>query len=399
MTPAARLVPKDRRILIAAGIFVFLLMLGSAMLEKPEESMGAMPSSYSAESGGAKASYLLLQQSGYDVVRWSNAPAELPSPAQGYVLVLAEPFWREDNDQDKAAIEKFLATGGHVLATGYATEILPQAEIETLALPNVGWSVCNPADVSPLTRGGQIAMAPEMHWNMTRNSPIAEYYCDKYPVVVRYPVGKGEVIWWAAATPLTNAALQERGNMQLFLGSVGPPAGVHVLWDEYFHGDRKDMWAYADDTPTWWIFAQLGLLAFAVLFTYFRRSGPIQPHAEPARLSPIEFVETLGGVYHRAKAANIAVQIAFDRFRSRVAHRLGLSPDAPVATLANSVHARLGYASASLESDLQRAQQAAYDYELTPEKALRITQSLHDHLRVLKLISTGQSRPEPSSGD
>src|SRR2546422_4760103 len=38
-----------------------------------------------------------------------------------------------------------------------------------------------------------------------------------------YSYGKGQVIWWAAATPLSNAGIRQRGNLNLFLNSVGPP--------------------------------------------------------------------------------------------------------------------------------------------------------------------------------
>jgi hypothetical protein len=37
-------------------------------------------------------------------------------------------------------------------------------------------------------------------------------------VVVKYPFGRGEVLWWASATPLTNAGLKEPGNLEFFSG-------------------------------------------------------------------------------------------------------------------------------------------------------------------------------------
>ena len=56
------------------------------------------------------------------------------------------------------------------------------------------------------------------------------------PIVVSYKVGLGEVIWWGANTPLTNAAIAKSGNMALLLNSLGKPGEVRVFWDEYFHG-------------------------------------------------------------------------------------------------------------------------------------------------------------------
>src|SRR5579883_2786822 len=134
----------DRRILIGAGVVVFLLCLAAAILEKPDEKESAVPSTYSTDSAGAKASYLLLGELGYHVSRWERAPVNLP-PGEGYVLILAGPEWNEDITQSSQAIEHFLATGGRVLITGYnASYLVPHAEIDFLQVPSVAWSTCAP---------------------------------------------------------------------------------------------------------------------------------------------------------------------------------------------------------------------------------------------------------------
>ena len=58
-----------------------------------------------------------------------------------------------------------------------------------------------------------------------------------------YQVGKGQVIWWGDSAPLTNGGIRESGNLPLFLNSIGPPEGVRVLWDEYFHGAHGTLWS------------------------------------------------------------------------------------------------------------------------------------------------------------
>src|SRR5207237_244540 len=131
------------------------------------------------------------------------------------------------------------------------------------------------------------------HWNRDQfATPL--YGTDDTLRVVKYPIGKGEVIWWASATPLTNAGLREPGNMEFFLACVGN-TDRPVLWDEYFHGYREEASAPIA-APVRWIGGELLLMAAAVLMTYSRRSGPIVSPPIESRASPLEFVRTLGSL-------------------------------------------------------------------------------------------------------
>ena len=59
----------------------------------------------------------------------------------------------------------------------------------------------------------------------------------------------------------------------------------------------------------------VALLAIAALLTFSRRSGPLRPVPPPSRLAPLEFVETLGGLYQQAHAASVAVDVYYQRFQ------------------------------------------------------------------------------------
>ena len=105
----------DRKMLLVAAAVLLVMLVGVALLAPPQEET-KYPSSYSAESGGAKAVYLLLNESGYKVERWQHKPQELP-PGPGAVLVMAEPF-QPPNYQERMALRQFVAKGGRVVATG-----------------------------------------------------------------------------------------------------------------------------------------------------------------------------------------------------------------------------------------------------------------------------------------
>ena len=202
-----------------------------------------MPSSYSAASGGAKAAYLLLKESGYHVERWDKPPRDLPKGDLSALLILADPIWQMDHEH-RLAVQRFLASGGRVLATGGSgANLLPEGHSEVSDPLKSGWQIYQPAIPSALTRGGEIKLNAWTRWNTGNIAHIVHYARDEDAVVISYQFGAGEVIWWASATPLTNAGIKESGNMALFLNSVGDPSRTHIYWDEYFHGARPGPWS------------------------------------------------------------------------------------------------------------------------------------------------------------
>lgn len=385
MKLAQAVLKNDRNLLLAAGVFMLGLCVSLAILEGPQSEEDGGIDSYSAKSSGVKAAYLLLERLGYGVERWTSRPAALPSPGSGTVLVMAEPFPLADAE-DKRGLEQFLQSGGRIVITGWAAGILlPRGQTAGSDLPSVAWSNCGPVEVSALTRGGEISISNRGHWTSESADVVTHYRCGKDAVVVSYPVARGEVIWWASPTPMSNAGLREKGNLQLFLSSIGGP-GTRVLWDEYFHGGRDSVWSYVADTSIKWLFVQLALVGCLVLFTHSRRSGPLRALPQVSRLTPLEFVETLGSLYGGARAANVAVQIAYDRFQLLVRKRLGERQEMKPAGVALALRERLGYESETLQHDLEEASASAYDHTLEPAQALLITQRLREHLAALHLV-------------
>jgi hypothetical protein len=137
------------------------------------------------------------------------------------------------------------------------------------------------------------------------------------PVVVTWHLGRGRILWWAAPTPVTNAGIAQEGNLSFFLGCVqavrpgANPAEITVLWDEYFHGYRGSLWDYFAGTPVPWAAVQLTLLVVLALRAFARRNGPLFSPPADSRLSPLEFVDTLGDLYHRANAGSAATGVAY----------------------------------------------------------------------------------------
>jgi hypothetical protein len=378
---------SDRKLLIWAGVFMVLVVVALAVVS-PDEDESAVPSTYSAQARGAKAAFLLLQDAGYKVERWEQSPSQLPEDPAHTVLVLASPF-RSPLPEEKTALQNYLNRGGKILATGAnASFYLPHAETDAEMLPAPSWKEYQPQMLTPLTRGGTIQMSPTAYWKGPSTASLAHYVDDGRPIVVSYKVGLGEVIWWGANTPLTNAAISKAGNLALLLNSLGEANEVHVFWDEYFHGASRPLSAYMGDPPLRYGLL-LGFLIFlALIFTFSRRNGPIHPLPEPSRLSPLEFVHTLGKLYRRANAVHSALAIPYARFRTLATRQLGIHTDIPAADLAHAVKNRLRYKDDSLANLLQQIENALHAPELAEPYALNLAQQLSFHTRNLKLIST-----------
>lgn len=385
----------DRKLLIVSGTLLAVIAVVATVLAPPSETPSfGLPSSYSTASQGAKAAYLLLGELGYRVERWTRPPQDLPAQPQNVTLVLAEPFIPASSEE-RFRIRAFIFAGGRVLATGgLATRWLPENDSHSLKqlFPE-------PKNYPALLPGPLSRQAPEIileskaRWGEANPRHLAYYGDDDGATVVRYRVGKGEAIWWAGAMPLENRGLNQASNLPLFLNSVGPREETRILWDEYFHGQRPGFWSYISRTPVPWSALQLAALALALFVTFGRRHGPLRSVTTAGvRLSPLEFIETVGELYARKHAAAGALEIAYHRFRFMLLRWLGLPESATPADMSRGVRERLGWTTPGLVETLQRSENAVKNASLREREALRLVQDLHDYAGRLRLAS--QHRPE-----
>src|SRR5277367_2641142 len=238
----------DRKLLLIAGgvLLVFtvaLALLGSA----PASQSGQVPSTYSAEPGGARAAYLLLQELQYKVSRWERSPAELPRDPEDAILILANP-WEPPTTEELKGLQRFVENGGQVIFTGGRVKTyFPQAKL----VPGDStseWTTFS-ADVPSIYTSGapKIALQTNTTWLKPGADQLPLYGDEQSPVVLSWRVGKGRILWWAAPTPLTNSGITREGNLNFFLNAVntssaGEKQGMRIYWDEYFHGERTSLW-------------------------------------------------------------------------------------------------------------------------------------------------------------
>ena len=381
----------DRKILLIAGAVLVVLTAGLALLGgDPKEQGTPIPSTYSANPGGARAAYLLLQDLHYKVSRWERSPTELSINNGLAVLILADPL-EIPTSEEVAALRKFVEEGGQVVFTGARIKLFfPEARVDD-DFPTDEWKTFSADVPSNYTADAQkIVMQTDATWQAPDAGQLALYGDTQSPVVVSWRIGEGRVLWWAAATPLTNSGIPSEGNLNLFLNAMNFPVRakqftVHIYWDEYFHGERTSLWSYVRKTPVTWGLLQISALAFIVFFTFGRRSGPTVLPPVVSRLAPLEFVDTLGGLYERARAEPAVVGFVYQRFRATLSRQLRISATAGDTELADAVQARLGWKETSLKQTLARALVASRARKVEPEEALGLVQELERYEEQLGL--------------
>ncbi len=379
--------PKDTRLLIGAiGVMVLLFVLTIALQPAPAQQSLGYPSSYSTDWSGAKAAFLLLQSLGFREERWEASPQELPENSENVTFVLAEPT-QQANASDRAAILRFVSGGGRLLVTGASgASFAPGAAAEEVDSSDLEPVTYLPLIPSPLTRGApEITMIAPDQWTSTRQVELGVYGDENNPVVVSYHFGQGQVIWWASSSPLSNGSIREKGNSALFLNSIGSP-NSRVLWDEYFHGARGSLGAFFAKTPLPWAGLQVAIALIALLFTFSRRSGPVCMPASDSRLSPVEFVETLGDLYLNAHAAPAAVGVAYQRFLSSLLRKLGLPAKTKLSELSHAAAGQFNWSEAALLDTLSRSERAKRGINVDESVALDLVRQLHGYTADLELV-------------
>jgi hypothetical protein len=375
-------------LLIFSGVVLALIVV-TGVLAPNREDRDPSPSTWNSGAAGAKAAYLLLGELGYNEVRWERPEAELPTiDAAHSTLILAEPspsFVALTDKNRKQPFEDFLHHGGRIVATGApAALFLPNAKVTPADRLFTDLCITTPEGPDSLARAGELEMAAPVRWAGDNPAVRVAQTCGNGAVVVSYPAGSGEVIWWASATPLTNQGLRNNGNLRLLLASVGARDRT-VYFDEFMHGMNESPWTAAHGTPLTGIIIQTSCIAALLLFSFARGAGPHRALVQPPRASPLEFVESMGALYAKAGASQVAIAAAERRLTAFLAHDCGLPAETlragPVA-IAAAVHARFGGDTTTLAADLEAAKQAEYDAP-RPATALDQVRRLDHHIAAL----------------
>jgi hypothetical protein len=374
-----------------------VLTIATFLIAPPDSAPRNDGSSYAAHAEGSKAAYLLLRELGYDVRRSHEPLTAIVEEPAGVTLVLANPS-EKPSQLDVRALRTFVENGGVVLATGSAGAAFLPDLAGPGDRPRSSESRPTPHTASlpsPLSAGISRIDMPTGQQPLPPASPyLAVFGNQKAPAVAAARLGEGESIWWAGSGPLTNAGIGNPGHAELLINAVGVPGVRSVLWDEFYHGHTRSFWSYLADTPLPFAVAQLGFIIAAGLFAYSRRRRPIRARVTEPRTSPLEFIDTMGGLYERARAASAAVETVRSRVRHRVLTNLGLPPASGDDQLVRVAAERLALDGPALSALLARSRTAAADPRLTAGQALPIVAGLQKIATLMDSRARGQRDKE-----
>jgi hypothetical protein len=173
-----------------------------------------------------------------------------------------------------------------------------------------------------------------------------------------------------------------------------------ILFDEYIHGARTDLWATAAGTPVAALGWQLAAIAALLVFSFGRRNGPLRTLVQAPRTSPLEFAESMGDLYRKAGAVNVATSCA----ERRLFHFLEYEGGIPRETLqsspeiiAEAVAQRFHYGSPGFTADLQATQQAEFA-KYSARSGLELVKRVDGHIAKLAAIMR-HSKAVPTNGE
>ena len=366
---------RSREVAIAvAGLSLMVALSAAATILAPPADNLPPGSSLSKGPAGSAAAYQTLAGLGYNVSRSFDAVQWLKADAPNTLLVLADPA-EDASVADRRAMQALVSAGAVVIATGCH-----------------GGSFFSDGTPSATSRAGADRFAAVRPSALTEGAPeiAMETYCLRSDLAARFEpvyaekgrsvvgvahIGRGVAMWWAGNTPVTNRAIDSPGHLELLLNAVGEP-GRTILWDEFYHGQRRSLYSYARQTPLPWLGAQLALIAVVAGAMYVRRRAPVLERVVEPRVSPLEFVETMGGLYARGEIAWEAVATARARLRRVLLETTGLSISADDERLAAAAAGRLRIDAKELAAALAEAGRYERTGSINSEEALALVQRL-----------------------
>ena len=382
----ASLDPKDRKLLIGCISVVVVLAVIIALFARQENrDDNPMPSTYLTGRHGARAAFEMLQANGYDVERWEHPLSELAERSDAQtVVIFAEP--NPTSPEDFRAVEDIVARGGRVLLTGWMGGALaPDGNVK----PSTQFSAAcklTPQGLDPLAG---VRRSVDGTGSSVGSRPAA----GPRRVQLRRSTGRGRVRERQGRGDLVGQFDAARKRLHSTRRESEPVSQCrwarrkdhHFYWDESLHGEVFSDWYYARGPALLLLESGLGGIGLLVIFSFSRRRGPVRDLPAPVRATPVEFLEALGSLYGEARASSTAVELAYERFRRRMADLCGLKGTAISADgLGVALRRRFPRAGEALEKDLADCQAAMGNETLQPKKALALVQALSRHSEALE---------------
>jgi hypothetical protein len=222
-------------------------------------------------------------------------------------------------------------------------------------------------------------------------APVPHVANAEKTLLADFPYGSGQIVFLSDPYIVSNAGIGLVDNAQLAVNIVASRPGT-IAFDEYHQGfgtNENQLFKFFSGTPVPAIFAQLALLAGAVLFTQSRRFARPLPAREPNRLSKLEYISAMAALQERTRAYDLAIENIYSEFRRRAAKSFGIDNLlASRGDLAAMIADRTKFDARDIESLMQKCEDIIRGEATNKREVLEITSRLREMEEKLGLKRT-----------
>ncbi|MEA2174053.1 MAG: hypothetical protein QOD00_1645 [Blastocatellia bacterium] len=424
-------------IVVVLGVLVALNAASYVRVERTEDAeWNPDRSTYNSGQTGTRALYDFLGESGYQVVRWREAPAALLNNRQDrpVTFVVIGRTLTTFSDQQADSLLRWVADGGRLL-------IIDRRPDARLLPPSGEWNVTtelqqnSSTDASSdnpeaLTANVKPAL-PSQPTSLTRNvdsvmpsslaalikishaakqdesgetyedeseakgadgeplstAPVVHLGGEHGPLLIDYPHGKGRIIVLSDPFIVANNGINRADNLMLALNIVTSGGGL-IAFDEFHQGRslaQNEIFAYFAGTPVVPMLCQGLVIILALIWTRGRRFARPLPLPRVDRRSKLEFVASMAELQQQARAYDLAIENVYTRIRRVLARYAGVDHQRGRAAIAAGVAARSSLDQQRLETLMRDCEDAINGGPINAHKSLELVARLREVERALGL--------------
>jgi len=282
---------------------------------------GVAGSSYGTQATGLGGLVGLVSHYGHGITRERGPLTDEILDPRDTLFVVEPQTLTEDDD---TLLLDFVSAGGRLVIGGSDPFYLHRLRDQPPQWSSAGASAYHEFDPR-LGAIHDVQTAGKGSWT-NAGSGVVLAGSDGAALVTDSPVGRGEILFLADASPLENAYLGLADNAAFALGLAGDGRAVEFAEGVHGYGERRGLGAI----PTPWKVSLIVLAAAAVALAW-SRSRRFGPPDRPARELPparAEYVRALAVSLERTRDPEHALATMQQWARSQIARRAHLRPDA-----------------------------------------------------------------------
>lgn len=330
---------RSRDLWILIGMFLALFLGAYFFAIQTPPSRSPVSTTYNPAPKGVKAFYTLLGRLGYRTGRLTRSYAHLPKNVK--LLFVVQPY----------------TYGSGISIDGEKNDLAQITDSEEQAL--LKW----------IKKGGTVVFLSD------RFSKVPQTFYKTRAL------GKGRIYAFNSRKTIINKGMRDYKNALALLKIIDRHTNRSglILFDEYHHGIRRETGGEQAISSQVAAALWVGLAALLLLcYSQARRFGAVRnlPASETVRPG-FEFVESVGRLYQRAGASNLAAEILCRSFKQGLCTKLGLASDTPRGRVLENLRHGLKQETLERVDKILAGCEPAAGEKLAESELLNIAEEIH----------------------